>query len=88
MILSVIVSLGVGYYYKDYLYNKYLDVVDGYIKIKCSYDKCNKMYKYTHQEYLEMITTNAIKVYCPDCLDKAFDEFVEMEKSKYNNKNI
>ena len=86
MILSILTTLGVTYYYRDYLYNKYLDVVDGYIKLKCSYDKCNKMHKYTHEQYLEMLKTNQTTVYCTDCLEKAFDEFINMEKSKYNNK--
>jgi hypothetical protein len=86
MLLSIIVSFGIGYYYRDYFYNKYLDVVDGYIKIKCCYDKCNKMHKYTHQEYLEMIKSDNLNVFCQECLEKAFDEFIKMEKSKYNNK--
>jgi len=67
--LSIIFSVGVIYYYRDYIYNKYLDIVDGYIKIKCNYPKCNKTHKFTHQNYLEYINNCKINyVYCDKCI--------------------
>ena len=79
--ISLILGLGYSYYHRDYLYNKYLDIVDGYMRVKCAYDKCNIMHKLTHQEYLEKLPL--INVYCEGCLNKAFDDFVEQERAKY-----
>ena len=89
--LTLVLGLGCSYYYKDYLYNKYLDIKDGYMRIKCSYDKCNKMHLMTHEEYLKRLEQSSNKerfnIYCDGCLDKAFDEFVENEKEKYKKIN-
>ena len=82
--ISLILGLSCSYYYKDYLYNKYLDIVDGYIRVKCSYNKCSKMHNLTHQEYLEKIPL--ISVYCDGCVNKAFNDFVKQEQAKHKNK--
>lgn len=75
--LSIIFGAGVLYYYKDYIYNKYLDIVNGYIRIKCNYYGCNKMHLFTHEKYIETIQSYGLNtVYCDSCLEKKYNDCI------------